>query len=1026
MRPLLILLFCYLAVTESQSQLQLVRAFTTTDGLSHNEVNKVYEDQYGFLWLGTKEGLNRFDGLHFKNYFSERNNFQSLSHNYINDILEYQDGMLLIATSSGLSVFNTKTGQFENDKVNFKSLQARSGIKVSSLYKDPDNHIWVNHSGQLDVFDENLNYLFRFTDLDWTKSLIGVDIIWEDWQMDKAGRLWLPSDTLGIHVIDFKVKKILNAKNNPSDFAFLHHKYIRAFLLDEVNGCIWVAPWGEGLLQYDLKTGQLLNSLFNHFDKIEERSINSIIKVENNNILFTYHGDCYELNPNSLSHISVQRPKSNGKSLSGIQFYNTDLLRTHNNLYWIASPDGLLKLDKPAFHKELNLLPTSNNGNCADLLVSKSGKLFALLSNQWLVEIDSSRKIIQSYPFPAIPKTSLNKIVEDHENRLWIASTGDIRLFDLTNKMIIPFSSLFEELDRQLISALFCDADGDIWIATRNPCGLFRYEKSTHHLIKIDETITKPFSDISENGRISTIVQEKSGRLWMVSNVGGGMLSYEKKINQWTIYPEVGRDKNILSKNGILSVWPDSEGHLWVTNWFSGGLIQYNYLLDSIVSFTREDGLLTDQIIDICADNLRNIWIMSQSGFSKFDMASKTVLDQVFTDYIELTNSDHNIKFDSLSQSIIFTDAAFLYFISVNPVDEKDAIPVPLLDAVYINNEQYVTDLSNPSLQLKPTQNNISIDFTAVTYSNADKLKFAYQFDGPDTNWIFAKDRTVHFSLLPPGKYIFNVKVSDHTGNWGSSHTLLTFTIIPPFWKTTWFLLTSIILTLSALLLVVRSRIKQIRSKAEIKQKLLETEMLAVQSQLNPHFIFNCLNSIDSLIQNNDKYHATIYLNKFAKLLRNILDTAKNNTVSIVKDMETLKLYIELEQFRNEDRFKTQIEIGPELLNSDFRVPPLIIQPFVENAILHGLRNRPDNNGMLFINLSKKSDALQYIIQDNGVGRINTFRPGHQERQSHGIEMTRQRVKLFNKEEEPSITIIDLEDHGHPTGTRVEVLLKMT
>jgi ligand-binding sensor domain-containing protein/putative methionine-R-sulfoxide reductase with GAF domain len=210
-----------------------------------------------------------------------------------------------------------------------------------------------------------------------------------------------------------------------------------------------------------------------------------------------------------------------------------------------------------------------------------------------------------------------------------------------------------------------------------------------------------------------------------------------------------------------------------------------------------------------------------------------------------------------------------------------------------------------------------------------------------------------------------------------------------------------------------------------MNEQLSKAKLEALRSQMNPHFIFNCINSIDALIQSNDKYHATVYLNKFAKLIRNILDSSKQNTVTLSKDLDTLRLYIELEQLRHENKFTAEIKADDALLQDDYKVPPLIIQPFVENAILHGIRYRTDNNGKLSVSVVKKGDYLHYVIEDNGVGR-NTFNSQVQkEKISYGIDMSNDRVKLFNNEEKASVQIIDLLDNDKPAGTKVEVLLKI-
>ena len=214
-------------------------------------------------------------------------------------------------------------------------------------------------------------------------------------------------------------------------------------------------------------------------------------------------------------------------------------------------------------------------------------------------------------------------------------------------------------------------------------------------------------------------------------------------------------------------------------------------------------------------------------------------------------------------------------------------------------------------------------------------------------------------------------------------------------------------------------------TESKLQQSVAETQMQVLRSQMNPHFIFNCLNSIDAYIQSNDKYNATLYLNKFARLIRNLLDSSKQNFVTFSKDAETLKLYIELELQRSENKFTVDTKIDDELMTSDYKVPPLIIQPFVENAIIHGLRNRDDNRGALCINISKTDQHILYTITDNGIGRSAAARINAAKGNSYGLEMTLDRVRLFNKEAVPSVEINDLYENGRAAGTKVQVQLNI-
>ena len=218
---------------------------------------------------------------------------------------------------------------------------------------------------------------------------------------------------------------------------------------------------------------------------------------------------------------------------------------------------------------------------------------------------------------------------------------------------------------------------------------------------------------------------------------------------------------------------------------------------------------------------------------------------------------------------------------------------------------------------------------------------------------------------------------------------------------------------------------KKIRTETALKQQILNTEIAALMAQMNPHFIFNCISSIDGLIQGDEKYNATRYLNKFAKLIRNVLDSSKSPSIEFAKDTETLQLYIDLEQLRSENKYSTQLHISAEMLNSDYQVPPLVIQPFVENAIHHGLRNRQDNNGFLFINIEREEDTICYTITDNGIGRAASAKSGKHNHQSYGIKMSTDRIKMFNLETTPSVIIEDLFENEQASGTRVTVKLKI-
>ena len=225
-------------------------------------------------------------------------------------------------------------------------------------------------------------------------------------------------------------------------------------------------------------------------------------------------------------------------------------------------------------------------------------------------------------------------------------------------------------------------------------------------------------------------------------------------------------------------------------------------------------------------------------------------------------------------------------------------------------------------------------------------------------------------------------------------------------------------------------RAKKKHTESELKQKITEMQMQSLRAQMNPHFIFNCLNSIENFIMRNDKRAASEYLNKFSELIRIMLDSSRVDLTSFIKNMEGIQLYVELEQLRFNCKFSFKHDVDPELLNGDFRVPHLLIQPYVENAILHGLSQSEGENLRLYLSTTLEGEYIHYTIEDNGIGREksakyrNHNKPGHK---SIGIELSEERINMFNQQYNGTggVEITDLYDtNGQPTGTRVKIKIK--
>ncbi|MEO7482845.1 MAG: histidine kinase [Ferruginibacter sp.] len=783
---------------------------------------------------------------------------------------------------------------------------------------------------------------------------------------------------------------------------------------------MWYTPWGRGLVKYDIKTKTEQQILFGIPVHNETRTINSLVKTGEGNILCFIGGKCFEVNAKTGSYKEIVMSHNGDEAVS---VGSTVILKLNDHQFWVGG-NGIWFIDNTKeSYKEILLMTGGNHntGECTSMFISRSGTLYCTYSNNLLIVVEKNRDAFNLYSLQNNPDNKFTAVAEDFYNRIWVGTAKGVYLFDAKNRSFSQPSALPQELRNYTINIIYNDHDGDVWIGSRDPCVLYHYIASKNKFEKVDENIVSNFAALGTNARISYIVSDQSGNLWMTSRLGGGILHYDKQNNTWQSYPAAGKNTEFIQKKGLIGLYAYGNGYLWFSNFYGDGLIRYDYKNNLVEKFTRSDGLPSDYIQNISADKNGRIWITTESAIACFNPKSQRVESTIITGG-NLMDEEKSIL-DDTQNTMVLSLPGRLLFVPTNAEKVIQSLPAPVIDRITVNNQPFYFDASQHTPAFNYQQKNITIDFTAADFSN-DKLRLAYKLSGVDKDWKYADmTRTAQYSFLAAGSYSFIMKSGNEKEVWSQPYKLLSFTILPPWWQTWWFRILAVSVIAFIIYILMIRRIQQIKKEAGLKHKIAETEMMAMRAQMNPHFIFNCINNIDALIHSNEKYKATVYLNKFAKLIRNILDSSKQNMVTLAKDLDTLQLYIDLEQFRNENKFTAEIK-KEGLLEDDYKIPPLIVQPYVENAILHGLRNRMDDKGKLLVTVGMLNGYIRYIIEDNGVGRQATMNGASNDKVSYGIQMSNDRVKLFNNEEKASVVITDLQQNNQVAGTRVEVLLK--
>jgi hypothetical protein len=330
--------------------------------------------------------------------------------------------------------------------------------------------------------------------------------------------------------------------------------------------------------------------------------------------------------------------------------------------------------------------------------------------------------------------------------------------------------------------------------------------------------------------------------------------------------------------------------------------------------------------------------------------------------------------------------------------------------------------------QLKHNENYITIQFVGLAYRNQGDVEYKYQLMGLDTSWKFTQRTSLTFTSLPPGDYQFVVMAKNEDGIWSENPARVDFHIKRPFWRSWWFIILVVVFVAALIYAIMSFRLRMIRKRNELIHDINEYKQKILRQQMNPHFIFNTLNSIQYFLLDEDTTSSLTYLTKFAKMMRIVLDNSQHTFVPIEDEIRGLDLYLELEALRFEESFDYKIYIDKNINTFECKIPALLLQPYVENSIRHGLLHKR-GKGFLSISIELHENSLFCIIEDNGVGRKRSEEIKMSQgllQKSLGSKITEDRIKVLNSlySDEIDIKYVDLTDsEGNPTGTRVEIKL---
>lgn len=932
------------------------------------------------MWSGGFGGLSRFDGKTFINY----NLKNGLRDHNVNAICANDEGAVFVGTNKGISILKNKK---------FYNYGAQEGLTsqvVSSFCKGYHHSVYIGTSKGLFMFKENaikrikklegykINCLFN---PDTSVIYIGTDkglVIYGHKTFD----VFTQNNGLAANKVNcvalYKNYLVIGTTKGLSLFNLSTRKfsnyYIESGLIDE--NITALNNQNNQFLWVGSQTGLLrfdgVNFMYYSIGTDNNSNhVKALLNDKEDNIWVATHSGLYRYRDNAFSTFD----KINGPGNA----FTYQIFRDHKDNLWVCSQNNGVYKYSQGYFKRYGVRDGLSSTDCKTGIEDSEGHLL-FGTKAGLVQFKNER----FYPV-ALPKEfsgACEMIYQAQNKTVWIAGADGI--VSLKWKGDLPVTRYFSLPTKMPYKAFgICeDENGALFIGT-SPAGLYKLEDDSIH------NLNKEFG-ISEEDYFAV------------------------KYNNHYLFA--------ATLNGVLVVNTKTRASRYIA---------------------ESDGLNSELVYSLeFAENKNSLWIGTNQGINKINLKEYIGSGKIeIVSYGKLqgfagVECNSNGIWEDRDGSLWFGTVSGLvkhepFNLKRNLVENKT-----LIQEIRLLNED---TLLMDSVVLPSDFNTISFYYRGICLTNPEKVLYQKKLEGLDLDKDWSLPSTEDYSKyanLAPGKYTFKVRSCNNEGIWNGKETHFTFTIKSPFYLTWWFLLVTFLGSFGLIYAFFIIRIYNIKKKQRLdferKVEMSKIELKALRSQMNPHFVFNSLNAIQHYIFNAKSEEAIKYLNKFARLVRIILNNSEKPTVTVGEDLEALKLYLELEQMRFEGKFDYEI-IVDESVDIDYDImPPLLMQPYVENAILHGLNPKPEK-GKLTIRLSSKNNFLICTIADNGIGRekaseIRRTMPVKKYK-SLGMKITEDRLRILNEinNSQLSVSITDLKDEdGKALGTMVELFVPLT
>jgi diguanylate cyclase (GGDEF)-like protein len=764
--------------------------FTTVDhsgGLSNAAVSAIVQDSSGFFWIGTQNGLNRYDGTSFKIFTNDPFNESSLSENLIQTLYLDKNDVLWIGTYGGLDRFDTRTEKFIIYRSNFSDATSLSNDLVLSICRDTRGYLWVGTIKGLNRFDERTGTFIRYYHRPDISQSIANDIIRAIYN-DAEGNLWIGTAGGGLDQYDYRTDSFIHNRHNPQNPRSLPSDQVMAIDGDP-DGNIWIATWDYGISRYIPKKG-----VFENHRIPDARAYCISAKKTGLVRAGSWGGGFWEYSAKTDTFSVFRHNPGDTNSLSNNTVYS--FLNDRNGDFWIGTNGGgFNRLNGPSGNYTLyRNSPTDTAtiapGKVTSILDDSKGIIWVGVYGGGVNRIDTqtgrTTHYVHTNSDDSLSNDIVNALCRDSQNTLWALTNEGMSTFDVKKntfiKYTVPHDPAFDLSSNPLVAMLENPQTKDIWIGTYLR-GLISLNPRTRH---ITTYVAQPNEkNVLSDPVVTSLAYDQMGRLWVGTNNGLNRMTAEGRFINY--FHNAG-DRTSIPGNAIRSLYLSSHGILWIAC-KSGGIARYNSASDTFTSYGTADGLASNQTNGFLEDTYGNLWITTSAGLSVLNYQSQKFMTPPVQEDLE------NCIFSAgrcADQSGLFYFGSEEGLYAIDPLRTVYTlldVPVRITGFRIKNEEQKLPQVIylTQSLSVPYRLNDISFSFSALDYRHPGQNEYVYKLEGYDQTWVPSGRRNfANYTNLPGGNYEFRVSTIDYTGARSTTEASVRISVSSPPWLRPW------------------------------------------------------------------------------------------------------------------------------------------------------------------------------------------------------------------------------------------------